>query len=208
VHKIPRIRWRSAEEVALKKLNNSDWEARRNSMKSKILLVLGVLFVMSTLVYAVDPTGKWTGEIPGGRGAQMVAFEFKVAGSTLTGTMTVGQGMPVDITNGKVVDANTITFTAAGGGRGGGGGGGGRGGAGGPGGGAPPAAGNNFAAPQGGGGGGQGGGGGRGGGGGGAQNYTGKFTSATKLHMSRVPAAPPAEGAPAPMPVEFDLTKG
>jgi hypothetical protein len=169
-------------------------------MKMKCLLVLTVVFVMSSFVFAQSPAGKWTGEMPGGGATTPVAFEFTVAGTTLTGTITVGAGMPTPITAGTIM-GDTITFQApAGGGRGGGqGAGGGGGGRGGGGGGLATYTGKvtaseiAFSRVAGGGGGG------RGGGGGGAQGG----------------GAPPAAGAPpaggaapaAPAPVTFTVKK-
>ena len=97
-------------------------------MKMKFLFVLSLVFLMSSFAFAQSPAGKWTGEMPGGRGGGTtpVVFEFTVAGTTLTGKITVGAGMPTDITAGTIM-GDTITFQApaggGGGGRGGGGGG-------------------------------------------------------------------------------------
>src|SRR6187401_829213 len=96
-------------------------EIRRNSMKMKFLFVLTLVFVMSSFAFAQSPAGKWTGEMPGGRGgANPVVFEFTVAGTTLTGTITVGAGMATPITAGTIA-GDTITFQAPAGGGGGGG---------------------------------------------------------------------------------------
>ena len=89
-------------------------------MKSRVILVLALAFVMSALVYAQGgAAGKWTGEVQGRGGAQPVTLELKVAGSTLTGTYTQGENKS-DISDGKVVDANTISFKRSVAGRGGG----------------------------------------------------------------------------------------
>ena len=193
-------------------------------MKMKYLFVPALALLMSPFAFAQSAAGKWSGEMPGGRGGGTtpVAFEFTVSGTTLTGTITVGQGMATPITGGTIM-GDTITFQApaGGGGRGGGGGGRGGGGGGAPGGGAPPAGGPPPAAGGGGGGGGgQGGGGGRGGG---LATYTGKV-SAGEIAFSRTGGggggrgggggapgggAPPAGGAApaAPAPVTFTVKK-
>jgi hypothetical protein len=77
-------------------------------MKTTFLAVLAML-TLSFVALAADATGKWTGEVPGGRGNQPVTFTFKAQGSTLTGTMTTAQG-EAPIEEGKV-DGDKITFT-------------------------------------------------------------------------------------------------
>jgi hypothetical protein len=173
-------------------------------MRNRLVLGLALTVVVPCLAFAqANVAGKWTGEVQGGRGPTPVTLELTVSGTTVTGKLTQGQGMPVDIQNAKL-DGSTLTFSAPGGGGGGGRGGGGGGapggapaggapaGGGAPGGGAPPAAG----APGGGGGAPGGGGGGGGRGGGGLFNYTAKV-SGSEMAVTREPAAPPA-GAAAP----------
>lgn len=155
-------------------------------MKNRVVFGLALLLVVPALVYAqASVAGKWTGEMQGRGGAQPVTLELTVSGSTITGTLTQGQGQPVEIQNAKL-SGDTLTFTAAGGGRGG------RGGGGAPGG-APPAG----APPAGAGGGapGAGAGGGGGGRGGAGFNYTAKI-SGSEMTVTREAPAPPA-GAPA-----------
>jgi hypothetical protein len=153
-------------------------------MKNRVVFGLALLLVVPALVYAqANLAGKWTGEMQGRGGAQPVTLELTVNGAAITGTLTQGQGQPVEIQNAKL-EGDTLTFTAAGGGRGGRGGGGG----GAPGG-APPA-GAGGGAP---GGGGAGGGGGRGGF---AFNYTAKI-SGSEMTVTREAPAPPAGAAPA-----------
>src|SRR5437867_9307971 len=88
-------------------------------MKSRVILVLALFFVMSVFAYAQGPAGKWTGEQQGRGGATPITLELKVSGATLTGTYTVGENK-ADITDGKVVDATTIQFKRSQAGRGGG----------------------------------------------------------------------------------------
>jgi hypothetical protein len=153
-------------------------------MKNRVVFGLALLLVVPALVYAqANVAGKWTGEMQGRGGAQQpVTLELTVNGAAITGTLTQGQGQPVEIQNAKL-EGDTLTFTAAGGGRGGRGGGGGGGGA--PGG-APPA-GAGGGAPGGGGGGGR---------GGFAFNYTAKI-SGSEMTVTREAPAPPDGAAPA-----------
>ena len=91
-------------------------------MKMKFAFVLALVLGVSSLAFAQSAAGKWTGEMPGGRGGNNpVTFEFTVSGTTLTGTITVAGGMPTPITGGTIA-GDTITFQAPAGGGGGGGG--------------------------------------------------------------------------------------
>src|SRR5580698_6061709 len=59
---------------------------------------------------AADVTGTWTGEAKAPDGTSFpLTFTFKQDGSTLTGSVLVGQGDPIPISNGKV-DGNKFTF--------------------------------------------------------------------------------------------------
>ena len=78
-------------------------------MKVKILLVGAVMLLAVAAVYAADVTGKWVAEMPGRQGTTQTTFEFKVAGATLTGTMSGGQGEPSAISEGKV-EGDNISF--------------------------------------------------------------------------------------------------
>ena len=77
-------------------------------MKTTLLAVLAMLSI-SFVASAADATGKWSGEVPGGRGNQPISFTFKAAGSTLTGTITTAQG-DAPIEEGKI-DGDKITFS-------------------------------------------------------------------------------------------------
>lgn len=71
--------------------------------------VAALLLGMVSLISAADATGKWVAEMPGRGGNTMkTTFNFKVDGSTLTGTVS-GRNGDTPIENGKV-DGNTITF--------------------------------------------------------------------------------------------------
>lgn len=95
-------------------------------MRNRLVFGLGLMFVVPCLAFAqANLAGKWTGEMQGrGGNPQPVTLELTVAGTTITGKLTQGQGQPVDIQNAKS-DGTTLTFTAPGGGGGGRGGGGG-----------------------------------------------------------------------------------
>jgi hypothetical protein len=79
-------------------------------MKTTLLALLAMLTI-SFVALAADASGKWSGEVPGGRGAQPVSFELKASGTTLTGKMTTARG-DVDIAEGKV-DGDKITFSVS-----------------------------------------------------------------------------------------------
>lgn len=63
---------------------------------------------------AADVTGTWTSTMqsPDGNGSFDLTFNFKQAGSALTGTILGPQGDPLPISNGKV-DGDKISFTVA-----------------------------------------------------------------------------------------------
>ena len=72
-------------------------------MKSRVIFLgVALLVVLATMAYAADVTGKWTAQVPG-RGGQTreTTFNFKVAGDTLTGTVSGRQG-DTPISDGKV----------------------------------------------------------------------------------------------------------
>ena len=147
-------------------------------MKTKTLLIATVV-VLALVVsaWAADVTGKWVAQIEGRQGTTETTFNFKVDGTTLTGTMASQRGED-EISEGKVegdeisfvvvrsfgeneikllykgkVAGDEITFTrefqgGMMGGRGGGMGGPPGGGAGGPGGGGGPRPGNEFVAKR------------------------------------------------------------
>jgi hypothetical protein len=62
-------------------------------MRNKILLV-GAVMVLALVAsaWAADVTGKWVAQVQGRQGTVENTFNFKVDGTTLTGTMTTPQG--------------------------------------------------------------------------------------------------------------------
>jgi hypothetical protein len=77
-------------------------------MKKTPLAALALL-CFAFIVLAADATGKWSAEIQGGRGVQMITLTLKADGKTLTGSIT-NQAGETPIADGKV-DGDTITFT-------------------------------------------------------------------------------------------------
>ncbi|HEX4807608.1 MAG TPA: hypothetical protein VH325_01680 [Bryobacteraceae bacterium] len=76
-------------------------------MKLIRLALAGCL--LAAMVWAADPSGKWTGEVEGRNGQKReVSMNLKADGNALTGTMGGRQG-DTDISNGKV-DGDTISF--------------------------------------------------------------------------------------------------
>ena len=97
-------------------------------MRNRVVFGLALAIAVPALAFAqANVAGKWTGEVQGGRGPTPVTLELTVTGTAVTGKLTQGQGMPVDIQNAKL-EGNKLTFSAPGGGGGGRGGGGGGGG--------------------------------------------------------------------------------
>jgi len=87
-------------------------------MTKKLLTVGTILLLVAVVALAADAiSGKWTMSQEGRNGGppRVTTFDFKVDGSTLTGTMSGGMGRggqaaePSKISNGKV-NGNTITF--------------------------------------------------------------------------------------------------
>jgi len=104
---------------------------------SRITTLVVVTLALAALVRAADPSGRWTATFTTEVGEQQYTFEFKVMGSTLTGTAKSNllgeskleegkidgdkisfvenadfQGMPLKITyTGTMTSADEIAFT-------------------------------------------------------------------------------------------------
>jgi hypothetical protein len=80
-------------------------------MRTKAYMLLICLFAVAGLALAqAKVDGKWTGEIQGGRGPQMVTLTLKdEGGGKLTGTYEGGRGGATPIEEGKI-SGTTITF--------------------------------------------------------------------------------------------------
>ena len=86
----------------------------------KAFLASAFLSALSLIAFAQSgPAGKWTGEAQGRQGPQPITLELKVDAGKLTGTMSQGAQPAGDITEGKIVDADTISFKRSIQGRGG-----------------------------------------------------------------------------------------
>jgi hypothetical protein len=80
-------------------------------MKIRSLLLGCAAFTLSSvLALAADINGRWTAEVEGRNGKQTQTFDFKVDGSTLTGSMQGARGGEAAISDGKI-DGDNITFS-------------------------------------------------------------------------------------------------
>src|SRR6476659_5801944 len=88
-------------------------------MKFKVCMLLICLFTVAGLALAqAKVDGKWTAEIQGGRGAQMVTINLKNDGGKLSGTIEGGRGGAIPIEEGTV-SGTTVSFKSKQMGRGG-----------------------------------------------------------------------------------------
>ena len=80
-------------------------------MKTKVCMLLICLFAVAGLALAqAKVDGKWTAEIQGARGAQMITLTLKSeAGGKLSGTVEGGRGGAVPIEEGTL-SGNTVKF--------------------------------------------------------------------------------------------------
>src|SRR5436189_4565328 len=79
-------------------------------MKTKVCLLLVCLFAVAAVAFAqANIDGKWSAEIQGGRGPQMVTIELKNDGGKVTGTVDGGRGGAVPIEEGTL-KGNTVSF--------------------------------------------------------------------------------------------------
>ena len=68
-----------------------------------------VILALAALVRAADPSGRWTATFTTEVGEQQYTFEFKVKGSTLTGTAKSNLIGESELQEGKV-DGDKISF--------------------------------------------------------------------------------------------------
>ena len=79
-------------------------------MKTKVCMLLICLFAVAGLALAqAKVDGKWSAEIQGGRGPQMVTITLKSDGGKLTGTVEGGRGGAIPIEDGSIT-GNTVKF--------------------------------------------------------------------------------------------------
>lgn len=82
---------------------------RRLAYMVKQLLVAFTL--LATSLVAADVSGKWSAQVPGRNGeTREQIFNLKADGEKLTGTMSAGQGGEASIDDGKVA-GDTVSFT-------------------------------------------------------------------------------------------------
>ncbi|MBK5291014.1 MAG: hypothetical protein JJE04_04865 [Acidobacteriia bacterium] len=77
-------------------------------MLRRFVSTAAVLLLALAPAFAADFNGKWTSEFESQIGHQSYTFEFKVSGSTLTGTAKNQRGT-TELKEGKV-DGDTISF--------------------------------------------------------------------------------------------------
>ncbi len=78
-------------------------------MKSRVLFFAAALVLaLVASAWAADVAGKWTAEMQGPQGTSETTFNFKVEGTTLTGTMTSQMGESA-ISEGKI-NGDEISF--------------------------------------------------------------------------------------------------
>ena len=80
-------------------------------MKTPRIIVVSVLLLLAFTVFlrAADPSGRWTSTFSTDVGEQQYTFEFKVMGSTLTGTAKSNLLGETQLQDGKV-DGDKISF--------------------------------------------------------------------------------------------------
>lgn len=77
-------------------------------MKRALALVVSLLLA-ATMLAAADISGKWKGQFQGGDSTRELAFDFKVQGENLTGTVTGLRDKTLEIKDGKV-QGDSVTF--------------------------------------------------------------------------------------------------
>ncbi len=74
-------------------------------MKLKVCMLFICIAALPFLALAQGSVdGKWAGEVPGGRGPQMVTLTLKADGGKLTGSMAGGRGGEVPIEEGTIAN--------------------------------------------------------------------------------------------------------
>jgi hypothetical protein len=78
-------------------------------MRIQVVLMIALLSLFAATAVAADISGKWTSETPGRDGTpQVTTFNFKVSGTTLTGTVATGRG-DQEISEGKI-NGDEVSF--------------------------------------------------------------------------------------------------
>jgi hypothetical protein len=74
-------------------------------MKLKVCTLFICMAALPFLALAQGSVdGKWAGEVPGGRGPQMISLTLKADGGKLTGTIAGGRGGEVPIEEGTIAN--------------------------------------------------------------------------------------------------------
>jgi hypothetical protein len=74
-------------------------------MKLKVCMLFICMAALPFLALAQGSVdGKWAGEVPGGRGPQMVSLTLKADGGKLTGSIAGGRGGEVPIEEGTIAN--------------------------------------------------------------------------------------------------------
>jgi hypothetical protein len=77
-------------------------------VKRALALVVSLLLA-ATMLAAADISGKWKGQFQGGDSTRELAFDFKVQGENLTGTVTGLRDKALEIKDGKI-QGDSVTF--------------------------------------------------------------------------------------------------
>jgi len=81
--------------------------------KRSILMRVATVVAFATVAaWAVDVTGKWSGQMSGPNGEMALTANFQQNGTKLTGTMDGPGGEPMQIQDGKV-EGDKIVFAVA-----------------------------------------------------------------------------------------------
>src|SRR5262245_55641903 len=78
----------------------------------RMMMLVAVVVLTAVPAFAADVDGKWTGTLDTPMGPAMVAFTFKAAGTSLTGTTTTPDGGEIAISDGKI-DGDKISFNVS-----------------------------------------------------------------------------------------------
>jgi hypothetical protein len=78
-------------------------------MKNRVVLVSALLASTGLVAMAAGIDGKWTVTTQGRQGDQTQTLTLSSSGMTLKGSLDAGNGMPTDITEGMIHDAD-VTF--------------------------------------------------------------------------------------------------
>jgi hypothetical protein len=82
-------------------------------MKRTLFVLLALSLLLGLAALAADINGKWVAQVPGREGqTRETTFTFKVAGETVTGSMSGMQDQQIPISDGKLV-GDALTFVVS-----------------------------------------------------------------------------------------------